>query len=128
MPPPGGMPPPPQGPPQGATGLGPATALAGLFADLNPTHGPGWQSVDLAIRAVKTALRSSDFQKLPAVVAVMQSVQKTMTELLTAYTSGSSGSSASAGPPPAPQDRSQSDTISADADAQPGASSDADES
>jgi hypothetical protein len=115
-------PPPPPPPPQGAGGLGPASPLAGLFSDLSPSMGPGWQQVDLAARALKTALRSTDFQKTPAVVAVLQSVLNTVTELVSHYTSGTSGAKPSSTASMRPEGRtSEGDSSSADADAQPSA-------
>lgn len=117
MPPPApAMGPPPPPPPMGPAGLGPASPLAGLFSDLSPHMGPGWQQIDLAVRAVRTALRSVDFQKIPAVVAVLQDTLNTMTELLSHYTSGTSGATASSVP------REPSDAgapPSSDADAMP---------
>jgi hypothetical protein len=91
-----------------------------MASDLSPSMGPGWQSVDLASRAIKVALRSTDFQKTPAVVAVMQSVLNTMTELLSHYVSGTSGASAP-GPVPSGADRTDGASPSSDADAQPSA-------
>src|SRR5271165_197544 len=89
MPPPPGPPmggppppaaPPPQPPPQG--GLGPASPLAGMLSDLSASMGPGWQSVDMGIRCLKVALRSEDFQKLPSVVAAVQSCMNQLTTLV----------------------------------------------
>lgn len=119
-PPPAAMPPPPPPPTSGVGGLGPASPIAGLFSDLSPHMGPGWQQVDLAVRAIRTALRSTDFQKIPAVVAVLQSVLNTMTELLSHYTSGTSGASAP-GPKPRSEERAGGESPSADADSQPSA-------
>jgi hypothetical protein len=122
MPPPAAQPPPPPaGPPAG--GLGPASPLQGLFSDLPAHLGTGWQQIDLACRAVQTALRSRDFLKTPAVVAVLQSSLNTMQELLSHYTSGTSGASA----PPRSSGATLGDTSdagsppSSDADAQPSA-------
>jgi hypothetical protein len=86
--------------------------------------GPGWQQVDLAVRAVRTALRSTDFQKTPAVVAVLQSVLNTMTELLSHYTSGTSGATPPASQPRVAEERADGASSSADADSQPSAMSD----
>lgn len=127
MPPPAAAPPPPPpGPPAG--GLGPASPLQGLFSDLPAHLGTGWQQIDLACRAVQTALRSKDFLKTPAVVAVLQSNLNTMQELLSHYTSGTSGSQA-----PKRASSGSEDTTSdsgsppsSDADAQPGADSGSD--
>jgi hypothetical protein len=116
--PPPGAPPPP--PPSGAGGLGPNSPFGGMLSDLSPSMGPGWQAVDLAIRALKTGLRSTDFQKTPAVVAVLQSVLNTCTELLSHYTSGQAGATPSA--TPSKGEGSDSASPSADADAQPAAS------
>lgn len=108
-------------------GLGPAASpFAGMLADLPATMPPGWQSVDLAVRALKTAMRAADMQKAEKVVAVLQSVTNTLEKLVSAYTKGTAGASASSmtstaesavGSPPA-----------ADADAQPSASADSEES
>jgi hypothetical protein len=129
MPPPMGAPappPPPMGgpPPGGTGGIGPASAIAAMYADLSPHMGPGWQSIDVAVRAVRIALRSVDFQKTPAVVAVFQSVLNTMTEMLSHYTSGTSGATASSDTAPRTSEGSSlgEGTESADADAQPSAS------
>jgi hypothetical protein len=85
--------------------------------------GPGWQQIDLAVRAIRTALRSPDFQKSPSVVAVFQSVLNTLTELLSHYTTGTSGASstASGSLPRSEETSSGGDSPSADADAQPSA-------
>jgi len=95
--------------------------LAGMLSDLSPTHGPGWQAVDLSVRALKTALRSVDFQKIPAVVAVLQSCLNTQTELLSSYTAGTMGGSASptVSPEPSMNGATSGGENSADADAQP---------
>jgi hypothetical protein len=128
MPPPSPAPqaPPPAPPPPSPTGtgspggLGPAAPLAGMLSDLSPHMGPGWQQIDLSVRCLRTALRSPDFQKMPAVVAVFQSVTNTLTELLSHYTSGTSGASASSSVPRIQENSSGGGTPSADADAQPG--------
>lgn len=113
-------------PPGGGTGgIGPASAIAAMYSDLSPHMGPGWQSIDVAVRAVKIALRSTDFQQIPAVVAVFQSVLNTMTEMLSHYTSGTSGATASSDTAPRTSEGTSlgEGTDSADADAQPSASS-----
>ena len=122
MPPQAAPPPPPPPPPQGAGGLGPASPFASLLSDLSSSMGPGWQQVDLAARALKTALRSADFQKTPAVVAVLQSLLNTINELISHYTSGTSGAKPSSTASPRFEGRtSEGDSSSADADAQPSA-------
>jgi hypothetical protein len=74
----------------------------------------GWQSLDMGMRCLKVALRSADFQKMPAVVAVVQSLLNTGTELISHYTSGTTGG------PAAKQPRETgSASPSADADAAP---------
>lgn len=76
--------------------------------------GPGWQSLDLATRAMKIALRSVDVQKLPKSVAVIQANLNSLTTLITSYTTGTVGST---NPTPPPTDKG--DSPSPDADAQP---------
>jgi hypothetical protein len=85
-----------------------------MLSDLPAHLPPGWQSLDLASRALKTAMRSVDFQKTPAIVAVVQSVNNTISELLSHYTAGTSGGAAAAG-----TSSDSSSSISSDADAQP---------
>lgn len=112
MPPPA---PPPAAPPPQAGGLGPSSPLAGMLSDLSPSMGPGWQSVDLAVRALRVALRSTDFQKSPAVVAVVQSVSNTLAQLVTSHTSGTAEPKKS----PPSGEVSQGSPPSSDADSQP---------
>lgn len=132
--PPGGPPPPMGGPPMAPPqpppppspgGLGPAAPFSGLLSDLPAHLGTGWQSVDIAIRALKTALRSTDFQKLPSVVAVIQSNLNTMTKLLSSYTSGTQGaaSTAPSSASPSSSDADAASTTAADADSMPAAPS-----
>jgi len=52
---------------------------------------PGWQIIDAAVRLLRMALRSADFQKTPAVVAVITHTAETLTELLSHYTSSKAG-------------------------------------
>lgn len=86
--------------------------------------GPGWQSLDLAVRAMRVALRSVDFQKTPAVVAVVQSVSNTLAELISHYTTGTEGAGSTSPGTPSPKTTSgdvadTGDTPSADADSAP---------
>lgn len=106
------MPPPPQTPPQGVGGLGANSALGSMLADLPAHLTPGWQGLDLAVKALRTAMRSVDFQKTPAIVAVVQSVTNTLTELMASRTAGTSGGS---------NVPSQAGGPSSDADSQPSA-------
>lgn len=110
---------PPQAPPPPAPsgGLGPGSPLAGMLSDLSPSMTPGWQSLDLAARALKVALRSVDFQKIPAVVAVVQSVLNTISELISHYQSGTAGGPASKSA--APRAETTPPSPSSDADSQP---------
>ena len=121
-PPPGG-PAPPQG--IGASGLGPAAPFSGMLSDLPANLGTGWQSVDIAIRAYKVALSSKDFQKLPTVVAVLQSQLNVLTKLLSSYTSGTQGAStaSSSQASPTSTDAEAASNTSADADSMPAAPS-----
>lgn len=102
-------------------GLGGASALGQDLVDLSIHMSPGWQQVDLATRCVKKAMIAVDFQKMNKVVAVLQSVLDTMTELLAAYNSGSGGSGASESAPTGdvPNSGMSSPSSSSDADAQP---------
>jgi hypothetical protein len=121
MPPQAAPPPPPPQSPPGAGGLGPASPL-GSLVDLSASMGPGWQQVDWAVRSLKSALRSTDFQKTPAVVAVIQSLINTASELISHYTSGTAGAKTSPTVVRREGGRtSESDSSSADADAQPSA-------
>ena len=86
---------------------------------------PGWQQVDLASRCIKKALIAEDFQKMNSVVAVLQSVLNTMTQLLSARSTGSTSGGANVA---ATAESAQPDGPSADADAQPAADEAADES
>lgn len=123
-PPPGPpMPPPPGPPPPGVMprppimGPGPSLPLPpGVMSDLPAHMGQGWQQVDLAVRVLRSAMRSTDFQTTPAVVAVLQSATDTLNELLSHYTAGSTNASVSS-PPKA--DAGEGSAASADADAQP---------
>ncbi len=121
MPPPAMAMPPPPPPPGAATGLGPAANFAGMLSDLSASLTPGQQAIDVAIRALKVAMRSADMQTQMKVVAHLQSATNGLEKILSAYTSGGVGGSApsekaspmdAAGQPP-----------SADADAQPAAAS-----
>jgi hypothetical protein len=106
-------------PPAGGPGLG--NPFAGILSDLSSSLSPEWQSVDLAIRALKVAKRGVGMQKLPAVVAVLTSVQSTLETVLSGYTSGTSGA---AKPSTSGAERSApmpSDNAATDADGQPGA-------
>lgn len=118
------MPPPP--PPAG--GLGPASPLVGMLSDLPTDLTPGWQAIDMAIRCLRTAMRSSDMQKIEKVVAVIQSVHNTLNKLLTAYTNpGSSSGNAAPEASLSSPELGDSSPGSHDADAQPasgGSSSD----
>jgi len=89
-----------------------------MLSDLSPSMSPGWQSVDLAVRALKVALRSEDFQKSPAVVAVVQSVSSTLAELVSHYTTGTAGAS-KAPKAEKPSEIAQGEPPSSDADAMP---------
>lgn len=81
---------------------------------------PGWQSIDMMVRCGRTALRSADMQKSPNVVAVIQSVTNTLSELLSHYVSGTGGGTST--PAMTTSDSgSQGDTASSDADSQPAA-------
>jgi hypothetical protein len=91
-----------------------------MLSDLSPTHGPGWQALDLATRAIKTALRSVEFQKLPAVVAVAQSCLNSLTELVTNYTTGTAGATSSS-PKPSKDQSGGGESTATDADSQPNA-------
>lgn len=90
---PGGPPPPPPGmsmppPPPPLGGLGPASPLAGMLADLSASLTPGWQAVDMAVRCLRVALRAEDMQRAEKVVAVLQSQVNVLTKLISAYTAG----------------------------------------
>ncbi len=106
---------PPPPPPIG--GLGPASPLLGMLSDLPTNLSPGWQSVDMAIRCLRTALRSEDMQRAEKVVAALQSVMSVLTKLLSAYTSGTSNGAAG-GP-----ERAGGGEPASDADSQPSATS-----
>jgi len=94
--------------------------MAGMLSDLSPSMSSGWQSLDIATRAMKVALRSVDFQKTPAVVAVIQSQLNTLSELLSHYTSGTAGAVPKGVPSRgAVSGGDDSNSSSADADAQP---------
>jgi hypothetical protein len=84
-----------------------------VSADLSP----GWQSCDIAARALKIALRSVDFQKLPKVVAQLQSQLNVLNNLITGYTMGVQSSPAT----PTVDRGSSQDTGAADADSAPAA-------
>ena len=117
---PGGPVPPPSAPPPMAAGggLGPQSPFASLLIDL-PSHlGTGWQSVDIAVSALKIALRSRDFQETPAVVATVQSCIEQLDTLVTTYTEGTTGGPST--PTYSPAMASQAPGA-ADADAQPAA-------
>jgi hypothetical protein len=75
--------------------------------------------MDLACRALKTALRSKDFQKMPSVVAVIQSTLNVLQKLITSYTAGTPGDLST----PVTQNPS-SGGGTADADSQPDAAND----
>ena len=111
----------------GQGGLGPGAPFAGMLADLPAHLGPGWQSVDIACRAMKIALRSSDFQKLPSVVAVIQSNLNVLTKLMSSYTSGTQGGSSTpmSAASPSPSDAEAASSTAADADSMPAAPSEA---
>jgi hypothetical protein len=68
---------------------------------------------------MKVALRSADFQKTPAVVAVIQSQLNTLSELLSHYTSGTAGATPKGAPPRVSGSSDDGNSSSADADAQP---------
>jgi hypothetical protein len=91
-----------------------------MLSDLSPSMSPGWQAIDMAIRAIKTALRSVDFQEMPAVVAVVQSCQNTLAELQSHYISGTTTGSAPKTGGDSANDGAQP---SSDADSQPPAGS-----
>jgi hypothetical protein len=93
-----------------------------LLSDLSPNMGPGWQSLDLVVRSLKIGLRSADFQKMPDVVAVLQSMLNTATELISAYNKASSGGTASPSTQVRMPDSVNTDSsTSTDADSQPSA-------
>lgn len=107
-------------------GLGASSALGKDLVDLSIHMTPGWQQVDLASRCIKKALIATDFQKMNKVVAVLQSVLDTVTELLAAYNTGSkaSGSTDAASTSEVPNASIGSPSTSSDADAQPPAADD----
>jgi hypothetical protein len=124
---PAGIPPPPPvaPPPPGPAPGGASALLQGMLTDLPANLGTGWQLVDLAIRILRSAKRSTDFQRTPNVVAVLESTTDTLNTLLSNKTSGigkapvAKASNGGGGSP-----------VSTDADAQPAqsGSSDADTS
>lgn len=112
-------PPPPSGP---GGGMGPASALSGMLSDLDARLGNGWQQLDLASRCLASALRSTDFQQTPAIVAVIQSQKNVLNQLLATQTTGTSGAASSGGAVPSlPNSSDQGNLASVDADAQPSA-------
>jgi hypothetical protein len=85
-----------------------------------PSHlGPGWQNVDVGIRALRLALRSTDFQQLPKVVAVLQSEVSTLTKLVATYTEATAGGTSTPSVEPAQREPGSLGETSADADSQP---------
>jgi hypothetical protein len=89
--------PPPMPPAPPGAGLGPASPLGFAFTDLSVDMPSGWQIVDIAVRLLKTALRTTDFQETPKAVAVISSVTHTLGNLISHYAKGVSGSSKTTG-------------------------------
>jgi hypothetical protein len=115
------MPPTPPPGPGGGLG-GPSSPFASLLSDVSADLGPGWSAVDIAVRALKIALRSVEFQKMPKVVAQLQSQMNTLNTLVTSYTMGVQSGPAT----PTIERNSAQDTGAADADSAPAATDGAD--
>jgi len=81
--------------------------------------GPGWQAIDMAVRALKVALQSQDLQKSMAVVAALSEMRDNLSQIVSAYTTGTAGASKSPKPEKAPSEISQGEPPSSDADAAP---------
>ena len=86
---------------------------------------PGWQCVDIAVRALKGAIKAKDMQKLPIVVATLQARLDVISQLLVSYATGGQGGPST---PAVQSDRggraSDGDAQATDADAQPSAPED----
>jgi hypothetical protein len=93
-----------------------------MLSDLSPSMPPGWQAIDLSVRSLKIAMRSADFQRTPAVVAVVQSVTNTLEELVARRVGGTSGPAEPRGTREVSAPN-EGDSVSSDADAQPSQSS-----
>lgn len=92
------------------------SAVADLLTDLSAHLSPGWQLVDLAIRAIRKAKASRDFLNKPNVVAVLDKTASDLNVLLSSKMA--SGTNASK-PPTASPSTESSEAPAADTDAQP---------
>ena len=92
------------------------------LTDLPSELSGGWQLLDGVARQLKFAIRHPDFVKIPKTVAVLYSVLKTLTELISHYTAKGDAGGAPTGKAGSPADREDvqdAHFVSADADATP---------
>jgi hypothetical protein len=89
-----------------------------MLTDLPAHLSPGWQLVDLAIRVLKSAKRSTDFQRTPNIVAVLEKTTDDLNVLLSNKTANIGGRSSPPSAKPSSGDSGGS-PVSTDADSQP---------